>query len=80
MANYKIIFDKENCIGDMSCIAVNDKFWAQDEEMKVNLIGAKFNEETKKFELIIDEKDFKLNKQIADDCPAGVIKIIKIGE
>ncbi|MBS3145911.1 ferredoxin [Candidatus Woesearchaeota archaeon] len=78
MAKYKIIFDKEKCIGAMNCVAVNDKFWIHDGESKVNLVNSKLNESSKKFELIIGDKDLELNKQAADECPVDAIEIEKI--
>jgi len=78
MAKYKIVFDKEKCIGAMNCVAVHDKSWVHDGESKVNLVGSKLNEKTNKFELIIEEKDFELNKQAADECPVDAIEIERI--
>ena len=77
MAQYKIIFDKETCIGVLACVAAASKFWIP-EEKKVDLKNATYNEKTKKYELIIDEKDFAVNKEAADVCPVEAIKIEKI--
>tara|TARA_Y100000310_G_scaffold166653_2_gene166347 strand:+ start:5905 stop:6150 length:246 start_codon:yes stop_codon:yes gene_type:complete len=81
MAKYKIEYDKESCIGAFACSAVAEKFWIPTQENdKVDLKDATFNEETKKFELIIDEKDFTINHEAAEACPVLVIKIIKLEE
>jgi len=78
MAKYKIIFDKEECIGAMSCLAVNEKFWIDDNQGKVDLKNAVYNEKTKKWELIIDEEDFNINLEAAEVCPVEAIKIEKV--
>jgi ferredoxin len=79
MAKYKIIYDKEGCIGALACVGVAEKFWiATDDGMKADLKGATYNKATKKWELIIDEKDFDVNKVAAEVCPVVVIKIEKI--
>ena len=78
MAKYSIEFDRELCIGALACTAVAEKFWPRADDSKVDLTGAAFNEETKKFELIIDEKDFEVNKEAEEVCPVAAIKVTKI--
>ena len=79
MTKYKIIFDRETCIGVLACTSVNPKFWIPAKDGKVDLEKAKYNEETKKWELIIEtEEDLKMNKAAEDVCPVLAIKIEKI--
>ena len=78
MVKYKIEFDRETCIGALACTAVAEKFWQKSKDGKVDLAGATFNEETKKWELIIDEEDFEVNKEAEEVCPVAAIKVIKI--
>ena len=78
MAKYKIEFDRELCIGALACTAVAPDFWPRAEDGKVDLKDATYNEETKKWELIIEQKDFEINQEAADVCPVEAIKIIKI--
>ena len=80
MAKYKIEYDREICIGALACNAVAEHFWPRAKDGKVDLANASYNEQTKKWELIIDEKDFEINKDAADVCPVDAIKIIKIEE
>ena len=80
MAKYKIEFDRELCIGAIACTAVAEKFWPRADDGKVDLANAKYNEKTKKWELIIEEKDYEINKEAADVCPVEAIKIIKIDD
>ena len=53
MAKYKIEFDREACIGALSCYASAPEFWPRSDDGKVDLKGAKFNKDTQKWELII---------------------------
>lgn len=80
MQKYKIEFDRETCIGALACNAVAEDFWPRAKDGKVDLADASYNEQTKKWELIIDEKDFELNKDAADVCPVDAIKLTKIEE
>jgi len=78
---YKIIYDRNICIGASACETAAPKFWEiEKEDGKANLINVrKFDHE--KFELIIDEKDFKIAQDSADVCPvSGCIKVEELKE
>jgi ferredoxin len=78
MAKYKIIFDKEACIGALACLAVDEKYWEDDNEGKVNLKGSTINPETGNQELIIEEEDLEIQKEAAEVCPVEAIVIEKV--
>ena len=78
MAKYKIEFDREACIGALSCYSAAPKFWPRSDDGKVDLKGAIYNKDTKKWELIITSKDIDINKEAEESCPVFVIKITKI--
>ncbi|HLD04696.1 MAG TPA: ferredoxin [Candidatus Nanoarchaeia archaeon] len=80
MAKYKIIYDREACIGVFACIEAAKKYWIRSpkDEGKVDLKGGKLNPKTGKYELIIDEKDFKMVNESAVVCPVVAIKIEKV--
>ena len=78
MAKYKVILDREACIGAAACAAVGPQFWKMVEDGKVDLIGATYNNDTKTWDLIIDEKDFIVNQESAQVCPVNAIKVVKI--
>jgi len=80
MGKYKITFDKEGCIGTFACVAANSDFWEEGEDGKAILKGAKLNEETGKYELIIDEADYEKNLEAASVCPVFVIKVEPLDE
>lgn len=72
---YKIIYDRETCIGAAACAAVCPKHWKMVEDGKANLIESKKNKDGK-FEKIVD--DIECNQEAADACPVNAIKIEKI--
>ncbi|HIH24699.1 TPA: hypothetical protein HA251_06725 [Candidatus Woesearchaeota archaeon] len=81
MANkYKIIYDREACIGAFACAAAAPDMWLFADDGKADLKTATFNPATKKWELIIDEADYDDNQAAAEACPVYVIKIVKIDE
>ncbi|MBI2575072.1 ferredoxin [Candidatus Woesearchaeota archaeon] len=78
MPKYKIIYDKPTCIGAASCVAVAPKFWELVGD-KAELIGSTYNEQTKKYELIIETaEDLQLNQDAEQVCPVAAIKVEKI--
>ncbi|MBL7160400.1 MAG: ferredoxin [Candidatus Aenigmarchaeota archaeon] len=74
MATYKIIYDREACIGAGVCAAVADKVWVMNDDGKADLVGGK--EENGKWVREIDESELEANKQAAEGCPAVVIEIV----
>jgi len=75
MPKYKIIFDRETCIGSLACVLAEPGYWIKDEEGKVKLRGATFNEDDQQWELIIRDDDLKKNQEAADMCPVAAIRI-----
>lgn len=76
---YKVIFDREACIGALACNAVAPDFWDLSDDGKVDLRNAKKREDGK-WELIIEAKDFEINKESADSCPVYAIVIEEVKE
>lgn len=72
MSAYKIVHDRQGCIGCGACAAICDKFWEMDSDGKSKLKGGKPNGD--KFELPID--DLGCNQDAADSCPVNVIHIV----
>lgn len=78
MAKYKIIFDREACIGALACVKVAPEFYLIANDGKVDLKGATFNEKTQKYELIIEDKYFSENTYAERVCPVQAIELIRI--
>ncbi len=74
---YKIVYDRDGCIGAFACVAVNPEHWIiAEKENKVDLVNSiKVNEH---YELIIDEQDLQKLKDAAEVCPVNVIKIFDL--
>ena len=81
MVKYKVIFDRNLCIGALSCFGVNPKRFQLASDAKVDLVGATFNQTTQKWELIFDEAEYEAFKMSEDVCPVkDTIVVQKIEE
>lgn len=83
---FKVIFYRDKCEENRVCEARCPKYWDFDEEKgKIRLKGMKEvkkknpktgkMEGTNVFEIEIDEKDVKCNKDAAAGCPKNAIKV-----
>ena len=82
MPKYKLIYDREACIGVAACEAVSTLLWKMNEdENKADLLEAKKNEETGKWERIIEtEEEIYDAKESVAVCPVEIIQIEEIKE
>ncbi|HLD15917.1 MAG TPA: ferredoxin [Candidatus Nanoarchaeia archaeon] len=74
MAKYKVVYDRENCIGAFACVAVFPEKWLASDDGKADFKDAIKNGKGE-FELEIDEKDLAKMKESAEVCPVMVIHI-----
>ena len=72
---FKIILDREKCIGSASCQALAPKFWKLNKDGKIDLIDSSHQKDMQ--ELAIDRKDFNLAMESALACPVNAIHIMK---
>lgn len=72
--NYKIIFNREECIGCSACTAVNPKNWEMKEDAKSHLINSILEENKEVLEL---SENFEDNIDAAESCPVNCIHIFK---
>ncbi|MBI4652710.1 ferredoxin [Candidatus Kuenenbacteria bacterium] len=70
---YKIIHDREKCIGCGACAALCPDYWEMNDDGKSLLKGAKKNKETGSDELEVEK--LKCNENIEDSCPVQCIRI-----
>ncbi len=70
MAGYKIIHEKEGCIGCGACVAICPDYWQMKDNKKSFLKGSKKTKEGN-YELELDEPG--CNKAAEASCPVGVI-------
>ena len=62
---YKIIYDREGCIGAAACVAVYGRQWTLDDEGKAKYAIEEF-----------DDDELMENVAAAKSCPVSVISII----
>lgn len=70
---YKIVHERDACIGCGACVAACEKFWSL-KDGKSSLKGAK--KVGLKFELEVE--DIGCNKEAAEVCPANCIHIVDL--
>ena len=78
---YKVVFDRNACIGAAACAAVAPQFWVMKDDGKADLVGHKM--EDGKQVLVIKEsqvtdgmkKAWQLNKEAAEVCPVQAIHV-----
>lgn len=74
MAKYKVVYDRENCIGAFACVAVFPERWLAADDGKADFKEAIKNGKGE-FELEIDDKELAKMKESAEVCPVMVIHI-----
>ncbi|VVB81248.1 Ferredoxin [uncultured archaeon] len=80
--SYKIVFERNSCIGAAACTSVAPEFWEMKDDGKAHLIGGKTDKDGNEV-LVIKESQMtkemksalKLNKSAAEVCPVQVIHI-----
>ena len=74
---YRIIYDRQACIGAAACVAVFDKRWEMVADNKANLKGGT---ETSKdvWQLDIDDSEYEDLKTSGDVCPVNAIHVFKL--
>lgn len=76
---YKIVYDREGCIGVAACAAEFPERWQMSQDGKADLIGSeKVNENESEFILEIGEEELEAMKRAAQSCPVNVIHIIDL--
>lgn len=82
MVKYKIVYERNDCIGVAACAAVNGDFWVMNQLGDSKADIAKDKKPTIKDdgaqELIIEEKDLAKNLEAAENCPVNVIHIYNL--
>lgn len=74
---YKIIYDRDGCIGAAACSAVAPEDWEIVADGKADLLQGKEEEEGSDIWVrYIDEEELQRNMDAAEACPVNVIKII----
>ncbi len=80
MVRFKVVYDRDACIGAFSCVAAVPEHWSYDDDGKANLIGATFDHTVRKWVMIIDEKDLSEHKAAAEVCPVDAIVLERLDD
>lgn len=72
MGKFKIIYDRDACIGAAACAALDPKLFEMNTDGKADLIGGK---EEKPGLFVLEIDDLGDAKDAAESCPVDVIKI-----
>jgi ferredoxin len=75
MKKFKVVYDKEGCIGAGPCAAIHPDIWSFDyDDNKANLTNAKQREDGK-WELEISQEEYEKHFDSAQSCPVNVIHL-----
>ncbi len=78
---FKIVYDRDLCIGAASCVALNPDDFELDDEGKAILKGGEKNLKTGLYEKIIfKDKKFELRKDACESCPVRALWIEEVKE
>lgn len=76
-AKYKIIYERDLCIGVAACVMSSPKYWEMDSEGKAMLKQGK-EVSPGIFEIEISEEDYAESFEAAKECPVNCIHIINL--
>lgn len=83
---YKIVHDRESCIGCGACASVCPKFWEMDSDGKSIIIGStKSDDEYEGGDILGSNEnplsdDFQCNNEAAESCPVNCIHLHEVKE
>ncbi len=77
---YKIVYDREGCIGAAACVAAYPERWNLADDGKADLQGGNVtkNDDNTEQQLEISEEEFQKMMDSAQACPVNVIHIIDL--
>jgi len=75
---YRIVYDREGCIGAAACVAAYPERWDIVDDGKADLKGGKPNDDNTEQILEITEEEFQKMMDSAQSCPVNVIHIIDL--
>jgi ferredoxin len=75
---YKIVYDREGCIGAAACVAAYPERWTLADDGKADLKDALPNDDNTEQTLEISEEEFQKMMDSAQACPVNVIHIIDL--
>ena len=81
---YKIVHDRDICIGCSACASVCPKYWVMEKDGKSSIVGHKKTGNGEEEILGSNNspltEDFEGNMEAAESCPVNCIHIVEINE
>ncbi len=75
MAKYKVVLEREKCIGAATCVAVYSERWELQEDAKVSIKAEEVIKDGDNEIFWINEEELEKFKESAEVCPVNVIHI-----
>ena len=76
---YKVVYDRSDCIGVLTCSAFYPQRWAIGKDNKADLVGgSEDNQKLGTWVLEFDEGELERFKESAEVCPVKVIHIFDL--
>jgi ferredoxin len=75
---YKIVYEREGCIGAAACVAAYPDRWSLADDGKADLKDATKNDDNTEQTLEFTEEEFQKMMDSAQSCPVNVIHIIDL--
>lgn len=72
MSKFKIIYEREACIGAAACAALDPELFVMNDDGKADMKGAKKRDDGK-WEIVIEARDEIIDA--AQGCPVEIIKV-----
>lgn len=81
---YRIVHDRDICIGCSACASVCPKFWVMENDGKASIVGNKKTGKGQEEILGTNKEpltsDFEDNNDAAESCPVNCIHLIEIDD
>lgn len=74
---YKIVHDRDTCIGCGACASVAPSYWVMADDGKSDVVGATKTGNGDEETLGPLNKDFDLNNDAAESCPVNCIHLFE---
>ena len=75
---YKIVYDREGCIGAAACVAAYPERWNLMDDGKADVKDGTKNDDNTVQELEFTEEEFQKMMDAAQACPVNVIHIVDL--
>ncbi len=78
MTKYKVVYERNACIGAAFCLAVDPDNWVMRDDNKADLLNYDKKRPVEIYEKVFDDKQFDVMKLSAFGCPVKCIHLINL--